>query len=401
MERISIAPRVDWAAKLQALGFDWHTPNGQTYWDETAYWRLSQAEVDHLQASAKEAYAMMLDTIEFVIQSRQLPLFGYSNVVAELIEKSWEESDNEPTLYGRFDLAYDGSQAKILEYNGDNPGTLFETSMVQKAWRQDVLPGSAQFNYLHEQLVAMFRNVSLLNRTTLHTDNDFNPLVHLTCLTPSAEGEGTCGYLQKAAQEGGVATSFIGLPDIGWKDVSYNDEDQPGFFCDLSNNRISTLVKLAPLGWMFQDDFGARLLEEVMDNRLRLIEPAWKLLASNKRILAAMWDRYTYHPVLLNTSTTLTPDIRAKGYAKKPVNGIEGQNILLVGADGATVDETQGSFIEDQFIYQERAAMAQSGGNFAVMGTWLVGGEAVALGIREATTAITDNTARFVPHVVG
>ena len=399
MQRIAIQPRQNWQAKCEALGFDWHTTEGNPYWDETAYWQFSPADIEHLRQSTADAWGMMLDAIEFVITNRQLPLFGYSPEVAALIEKSWEESDDEPTLYGRFDWGFDGSQAKLLEFNGDNPGTLFETSMVQKAWAQEVFPGAAQHNFIHERLVAMFRNISAFNSTRLRNGGDFNSTVHITCMTPSAEGEGTAGYLQKCAQEGGVYTQFIGLPDIGWKEDDYEDG---GYFVDLQGNEISYLIKLAPLGWMLQDDYGPNFVNLAMDNDLRFIEPAWKMLASNKRLLATMWDRNAYHPILLETGMSPSATMITNGYAKKPVNGLEGQNITLFGpGENAVIDQTQGSFANDQFIYQEKADLATVDDNFAVLGTWVVGGNCVALGVREATTAITDSSARFVPHIIG
>ena len=56
MERIAIKPRPDWQAAAEELGFDWHTaeaPGGgsQVYWDESAYWQLSAAEVDDIEAA--------------------------------------------------------------------------------------------------------------------------------------------------------------------------------------------------------------------------------------------------------------------------------------------------------------------------------------------------------------
>ena len=396
MERISIAPRDGWQAKVEGIGFNWHTPNGQTYWDESAYWKFNATDVEHLRSTTLNLYEMMLDTIEFVISGKMLPLFGYNPEIIALIKKSWEESDNEPTLYGRFDLAYDGVQAKMLEYNGDNPGTLFEASMVQKAWVQDRFPGVGQFNGIHERLVDMFRVLGQLVRTQPRYGNATS-VVHLTTLTPSAEGEGTCGYLANCAKEGSVYTKFVGLSDIGWREDSLNDE---GYFTDTDDMRIASLIKLAPLGWMLGDEGGESFIQALMSNNLRMIEPAWKLVASNKRILSAMWDRYPYHPALLPTFATQTPDLSVSGYAKKPYNGLEGQNITLVGQGGATVDQTGGSFESDQFVYQELANLAQSGGNFASFGTWLIGGQAVGLSVRESTSAITDAAARFVPHTV-
>src|SRR5262249_60214294 len=41
----------------------------------------------------------------------------------------------DPSLYGRFDLRYDGKgPAKLLEYNADTPTSAFETGVFQWLW---------------------------------------------------------------------------------------------------------------------------------------------------------------------------------------------------------------------------------------------------------------------------
>jgi glutathionylspermidine synthase len=43
-----------------------------------------------------------------------------------------------PSLYGRFDFAYDGSgPAKLLEYNADTPTSIYETGYFNgRGWRR-------------------------------------------------------------------------------------------------------------------------------------------------------------------------------------------------------------------------------------------------------------------------
>ena len=42
-----------------------------------------------------------------------------------LVAESWREK--EPSLYGRFDLAFTGDTPKLLEYNADTPTSLLES----------------------------------------------------------------------------------------------------------------------------------------------------------------------------------------------------------------------------------------------------------------------------------
>ena len=45
MKRRIITPRFDWQAKVENLGFGFHTMDG-TYWDESAYYEFSMSEIN-------------------------------------------------------------------------------------------------------------------------------------------------------------------------------------------------------------------------------------------------------------------------------------------------------------------------------------------------------------------
>jgi len=47
---------------------------------------------------------------------------------AELIEWSWKE--DQPSFYGRFDLAFNNGEVKLLEFNADTPTSLLEASVI-------------------------------------------------------------------------------------------------------------------------------------------------------------------------------------------------------------------------------------------------------------------------------
>jgi glutathionylspermidine synthase len=58
-----------------------------------------------------------------------------------------------------------------------------------------------------------------------------------------------------------------------------------------------------------------------------------------------------------------------------------------------------GDYGNGAFVYQQYAELAASGGNRAVIGSWLVDGEPAGIGIRESDGYVTDNASRFVPHL--
>ena len=80
----------------------------------------------------------------------------------EYAAKSW--AAREPSVFGRFDFAYDGKgPPKLLEYNADTPTALLESSVAQWNWLEQAIlprrPEADQFNSLHEKLIERWRGV--------------------------------------------------------------------------------------------------------------------------------------------------------------------------------------------------------------------------------------------------
>jgi glutathionylspermidine synthase len=55
---------------------------------------------------------------------------------------------------------------------------------------------------------------------------------------------------------------------------------------------------------------------------------------------------------------------------------------------------------DEPCCYQELAPLPTFDGNHVVLGAWVVDGESAGLGIRESSGLITDEYARFLPHVI-
>jgi len=129
------------------------------------------------------------------------------------------------------------------------------------------------------------------------------------------------------------------------------------------------------------------------------IEPAWKMLLSNKGILPILWQLYPRHPYLLEASFE-GPGLMMS-WVKKPLLGREGANITL-HSPGRDL-ETGGDYGEEGFVWQELAPLKAFDGMYPVLGSWVIGHEegnaAGGMGIRESDTPITGNTSRFVPHL--
>ncbi len=86
-------------------------------------------------------------------------------------------------------------------------------------------------------------------------------------------------------------------------------------------------------------------------------------------------------------------------FVRKPLFSREGWDIEL--HDGSAGDRgPEGGYGEEGHIVQALSPLPVFDGQHAVIGSWIVGDEPVAMSIREDDVAITRDLARFVPHVI-
>ena len=151
MQRLVTTPRPDWREHVERdLGFAFHTIDGAPYWDETACYRFTAAEIDAIEEATAELEQMALALVDRVVRDGD-PAYDRLRIPVDArpaIERSWNA--REKNLYGRFDLRCDGQgPPKLLEYNADTPTALFEASVVQWDWLEALWPGRDQFNSIH------------------------------------------------------------------------------------------------------------------------------------------------------------------------------------------------------------------------------------------------------------
>jgi glutathionylspermidine synthase len=371
VKRLDLIPRPDWPSKVSELGFHYHTMDG-VYWDERACYEFSAAEIDKLEAATNELQERCIEAAGRVIEAGDFGRFRIPEAFHKLIRDSWE--DDEPSLYGRFDLSWDGNgEPKMLEYNADTPTALLEASVIQWYWLKDVFPSKDQFNSLHEKLIERWKQVG----EKVPGDR----VVHFTAVTDSPEDQGNLDYLRDTALQAGLDARAIDIAEIGWNGTR---------FTDLEERPIAVLFKLYPWEWMLREEFAQHLL----DRRTLVIEPPWKMVLSNKAILPVLWEMFPDHPNLLPAS--FEPGRFKTDFVKKPLYSREGANVSIT-AHGATLEEP-GEYGAEGFIWQGYHELPRFGANYTVIGSWIVGGESAGIGIREDTSPITKNSSRFVPH---
>jgi glutathionylspermidine synthase len=384
MQRLACIERDDWRLTAEQTGFEFHTVDGERYWDERACYAFTLDEIENqIEAPTGEIDAMCLELVACAVDDEEyLRRLKIPETFWPLISESWHR--DEASLYGRLDLRFDGlGPAKLLEYNADTPTSIFEAAVFQWTWLEQtierhIIPIHAdQFNSIHERLIEAWKKLGA-----------GRPL-HLTGTTDNPEDAGTLAYLEDTARQAGLQTTVIDIADIGLRD--------DGLFVDLDDRPMGLVFKLYPWEWMFHDEFGARLAKAPT----RWIEPPWKALLSNKGILPLLWEMFPDHPNLLPAFFEDDPNAAHLGtsFVRKPLYSREGANVALV-RDGMTVMEQQGPYGAEGFIRQAFSPLPNFSGQYPVIGSWLVDHTPCGLSIREDENPITGNTSRFLPHAI-
>jgi glutathionylspermidine synthase len=231
-----------------------------------------------------------------------------------------------------------------------------------------------QFNSIHERLIEAWRA--------------YKPQVqgkmYFAALEGVLEDYMTANYLRDTAMQAGLETEYLHVGEIGWNAA------RRCFVC--REVCMHNLFKLYPWEWLIREEFGKYLTA----SPTRWLEPPWKMLLSNKAILPILYQLHPDCPYLLPAQF----EPFGTTFVKKPILGREGACVSIV-VDGEVLVETEGFefYHASPCIYQAYSPLPNLGGNYPVLGSWLVNGYACGLGLREDTGPVTQNTSRFVPHL--
>ncbi len=384
MRRVPIPERPDWRLHAARAGFTFHTFDGAPYWDESAYYAFSLAEIeDAIEAPSAALHDLCLAFVDravrdaAILRSLRIPEHAW-----DAIRASWARRD--PSLYGRFDFSYGGDgPAKLLEYNADTPTALYESAVFQWLWLEDGLArgrlpaGADQFNTLHEALVARLAAVAPPEGVAFAGFPD------------APEDRGTLAYLQDCALQAGRPAPSCRSRRSGSRrtGASWTRPASRSAACS-SSTRGSGCSPTRSAGAV-----GAAAT--------RFLEPPWKAVLSNKGLLAHLWAMAPGHPNLLPTFFEEDPAKAALGrsFVRKPLYGREGANVLIV-RDGAVAARDEGPYGGEGYVRQALAALPDFDGRRALVGSWMVGDRPAGLCLRESDGLITTDRARFVPHLI-
>ena len=389
MRRQQMQPREDWQKRVEAKGLEIHTLQGRPYWNESACYLFTSAEIATLEAATTELYRLCVEAAGAVIKRGLWAEFGIPAEYAKWVEASWEA--DEPSVYGRFDLAWNGQgPPKMLEFNADTPTSLVEAAVIQWFWLEDMIKEGRvpaeldQWNSLHDMLIASWQEIAATQRITR---------LHLTTMMDQPEDLMTATYMYDVARQAGLEASLIDIATIGFNSARK-------CFVDQINDPIDMLFKLYPWEWLVREEFG----REMPRAGTVWVEPPWKMIMANKAILPLLWEMFPDHPNLLWAGWEKPPAGVAETFVSKPIYGREGANVVIENARNGGVIAAQPGPYEtgplSKRVYQAYAPLPEFNTVRPVLGAWVIGGEAAGLGVREDDGPITTNFSRFVPHAI-
>lgn len=394
MKRIITTPRQNWRQRCDAVGFsfyDLESEGGRPYWNESAAYVFTPEEITVLEQATQEVFDRCMDACEFIVRNRRFKEFAIPPEFWDAVAASWDNDD--PTVYGRFDFAFDsdnGHTPKLLEFNADTPTSLVESAAAQWQWLQDVYGQNAdQFNSLHEQLIDQWQHIrtqrwaapasTRLHLASLHNDGDGNLIT---------EDFDTIAYMAETAKAAGFDPKLTFIEDIGW-------DEEAERFVDIDGEPINHIFKLYPWEWLANE----RMAPHILQSSIQWVEPLWKMLLSNKQLLVVLHELFPDHPNLLPAYSTPAA-FKAEPYVKKPKLSREGANIEIYGADKQLIEKGKGDYGVEGYVYQALTTLPRFDSKNLVIGSWVVGDSPAGIDMRETSTLITGNLAEFVPHFI-
>jgi glutathionylspermidine amidase/synthetase len=324
--------------------------------NQTRYFVISETALAELRRATNELHALFLHATEFVLHDDALlEKFNIPRVIWPRIHQSWNNRRNQ-MITGRFDFALSPRGLKVYEYNCDSASCHMETGKVQGAWAAhtgcDV--GRDPGARLLPDLVEAWKDSEVDGMLHILIDRDPEEIYHALFMKEALDAAGIeCRILEGVDglswSDGGDVLDPDGVPIRWvWKTWAWETAlDQIREECEDDEEKLARYRpgehRAVP----------PRLVDVLLRPEVMVFEPLWTLIPSNKAILPIVWQLFANQRYLLNAAYELTEEIRASGYAQKPIVGRCGANISLFDAHDKLMEETPGRFDSPYQIFQE------------------------------------------------
>ena len=89
------------------------------YWNEAAWYESTADEVEVMEQATEQLWGMCLEAVTRMLRDLDDDALRLPRGTFEHARESIRRGD--PSVYGRFDLRYDGIDLRMMELNGDTP----------------------------------------------------------------------------------------------------------------------------------------------------------------------------------------------------------------------------------------------------------------------------------------
>lgn len=372
--------------------------------DLTRYFEMSETARLELRRVTNQLHAMFLHATSYVLDHPEiLAKFNFPDALIPRIKASWDKRSTQ-TITGRMDFAVRPEGIKIYEYNIDSASCHYECGFVQGKWAKihGVSQGRDPGASLLQGLTHAWMSAHIGETVHIMRDDDIEETYHALNMKAAIEAAGLAckiivGLDGLGWDTNGAVIDAEGLPiHYVWKTWAWEtaldqlrDEavDEDAFLAAHTLNQVR--------------DHPPRLIDVLLRPSVKVFEPLWTLIPSNKAILPVLWSLSPDHPNLLEASFELTDSLRAKGYVSKPIVGRCGHNITLYSASDEVLAETGGKFDAENCVYQALFKLPEVDGYHVQVSTFTADGHDSGACLRcDKSLVVTTDSDLFPLRVV-
>lgn len=412
------------------------------YWQEGSYYEFTLPEVLELEAATAAIFEMFVkagDWIEALPRKRRTAfLRDYMRIpefAHEAIIRTWNQDPASQSVYGRFDFCYNapGIPPKVYEFNAQTPTCLVEAAWAQWQWRKQTGIGTDQWNSIWDKLVAAWRRNLAEVGKQLRYDGDWDasqkPTIHFAYSSGEWMGEDeiTVSYLMDACLLAGynvrkvIVDNFKEWGGRMWVPAEGVDPTKDDYE-DGELEHLDICFLLYPWEWVWREEWAQAIFADMANvgkfNRegeyvggTVWFEAPYKMLWSNKAILALLWQLFGNDPersrYLIPTWFKGEEPTDLTDWIEKPIFAREGASIkvyrngqLQTVTNGDYDSDNPADYIVQAFVPPPTFVNEQGQTVHAIVGSWVIDGEPAGMGVREDTTVITTTDGYFAPHVI-
>jgi len=359
--------------------------------DQYRYFQVSKTALEKLENATDELHGMFMHATDYVLQHEKLlENFCLPKAVLSKIRQSWDNRLNQ-LITSRFDFSLSEHGIKVYEYNCDSASCYMECGKVQGKWGEhfDVEIGDDAGEKLFRDLVKAWQ------------ESEVSGLIHIL-QDDDPEEDYHAQFMCQVIRAADIPCRIIrGLQSLHW--------DNQGQIRDSDNNEVQWVWKT----WAWEtaldqirdeiaddqlhgEDYEPawtegstpRLVDVLLRKGLKVFEPLWTLIPSNKAILPVLWALFPNHPLLLNSSFELTGELKATGYVVKPIVGRCGHNIQLIDSKDQLLEGTGGQFANRSNMYQQLFPLPKLDKYFVQVSTFTAAGNYSGSIVRVDTSMI-------------